>query len=164
VQSVLNSSAAITGSSLREAFGTSQGTTGTLPGPFGYVGALGYYNDPDLSMPLLSIRHLAMQRGMFVARDRVLSQPRYGYVGGVPAWGVDADGFEPVHGGMYCGEMADAYADLVDVVWRYVREIPGAFGEVAAAGWWACWGRCLGEQALWALTGMMDDAAAACTR
>jgi hypothetical protein len=92
VQGWANPSAALTGSSLWEAFGTRPASAGSLPGPFGYVGGLGYYLDQDLAMPLLSIRHYAPPRGLFVARDPVLSQPRYQYVAGLPTVGVDADG------------------------------------------------------------------------
>jgi len=92
VHSFADSSQSLTGSVLRDAFGPELATTGSLPGPFGYVGALGYYHDPDLAMPLLSIRHYAPKRGLFISRDPVLGQPPYGYVGGVPTRGVDPNG------------------------------------------------------------------------
>ncbi|MBD3175751.1 MAG: hypothetical protein GF320_11260, partial [Armatimonadia bacterium] len=59
---------------------------------FGYVGGLGYYHDQDLSMPLLSIRHYQPRTGLFIARDPVLTEPRYQYVGGLPTARVDASG------------------------------------------------------------------------
>jgi len=84
----------LSGSALRDAFGPELASTGTLPGPFGYVGALGYYRDPDLALPLLSIRYYAPTRGMFVSRDPILSQPPYGYVGGLATVMVDPSGRE----------------------------------------------------------------------
>jgi RHS repeat-associated protein len=92
VQSVANSSQVLSGSTLWEAFGTKAASTGALPGPFGYVGALGYYNDADLGMPLLSIRHYAPRRGMFVSRDPALEEAAYGYVGALPLSAADPSG------------------------------------------------------------------------
>jgi hypothetical protein len=43
-------------------------------------------------MPLLSIRHYQPRTGLFIARDPVLTEPRYQYVGGVPTERVDASG------------------------------------------------------------------------
>lgn len=99
-------------------------------GPFGYVGALGYYNDADLAMPLLSIRHYAMPRGMFVASDPVLTEPRYGYVHGLPGWGMDAAGLRP------------SGADMVDTYRRMMRCLTRC-ETVALPKKAACRSRCL---------------------
>jgi len=96
VHSFAASDQTLSGRVLRDAFGPQLATTGSLPGPFGYVGALGYYHDPDLAMPLLSIRHYAPKRGLFISRDPILSQPAYGYVGGLGTGRVDGGGRIPV--------------------------------------------------------------------
>jgi RHS repeat-associated protein len=82
----------LSGSALRDAFGPELASTGSLPGPFGYVGALGYYHDPDLALPLLSIRHYAPTRGMFISRDRPRALRGYGYVRGLPTTRRDPSG------------------------------------------------------------------------
>jgi len=92
----------LSGSALRDAFGPELASTGSLPGPFGYVGALGYYHDPDLAMPLLSIRHYAPRRGMFISRDPVLTFDPYAYGGSLPPYVADPTGLSrqppPEHG------------------------------------------------------------------
>jgi len=92
VHSFAASDQTLSGRVLRDAFGPQLATTGSLPGPFGYVGALGYYHDPDLAMPLLSIRHYAPKRGLFISRDPVLAFDPYVYAMALPPLGVDPEG------------------------------------------------------------------------
>jgi len=92
VHSFAASNETLSGSALRDAFGPELASTGSLPGPFGYVGALGYYHDPDLTLPLLSIRHYAPKRGLFISRDSVLTEPRYAYAYSHPTRSVDPSG------------------------------------------------------------------------
>jgi RHS repeat-associated protein len=92
VQGFLDADADVLGSDLREAYGTQLGSTGSQGGPFGYVGALGYYRDADLGALLLSRRHYVAGLGQFLSRDPVQGEPAYGYVRGLPGSAVDPTG------------------------------------------------------------------------
>jgi len=96
VQSFIGADQSIIGTNLFEAYGTRpSAATGSVGGPYGYVGALGYHNDPDFDALLLSIRHYRPRLGAFVSRDRVRTEPAYGYVRGIPCVVDDASGAAP---------------------------------------------------------------------
>jgi len=93
VQSFIGADQSILGTNLFEAYGTRPSAgAGSIGGPYGYVGALGYHSDPDLDALLLSIRHYRPRVGAFVSRDPVRTELTYGYVRGMPGSGVDPTG------------------------------------------------------------------------
>ena len=85
---------ALTDTRLYDAFGNLLGSTGSATTPFEYVGAYGYYNEPDVDFMLLWHRWYEQGVGRFGSHDRFwgTAGQRYTYALGAPAALVDASG------------------------------------------------------------------------
>ena len=94
VHDFVGSGQTLLGSNLFEAYGTRPASaTGTVTGPYGYVGALGYHLDPDPALHLLSIRHYNARTGAFVSRDPApLPLPPFPYAEALPTAHRDPSG------------------------------------------------------------------------
>lgn len=66
-----NSSQTVTASRERDAWGNVVFSSGTLAGPFGFVGGQGYQQDPDSGLMLLGARYYDPSVGRFLSRDPI---------------------------------------------------------------------------------------------
>jgi len=89
---VTDADAATTDTYILDAWGVQHAATGSTVNPFRYIGALGYYTEPDLGLHYVRARWLRPATGSWLSVDPVEGQQRYGYVGGRATWGVDPSG------------------------------------------------------------------------
>ncbi len=61
----------MTASRERDAWGNVVASTGTLAGPFGFVGRQGYRQDGDSGLMLLGARYYDSSVGRFISRDPI---------------------------------------------------------------------------------------------
>jgi len=110
-----SSAQALTDTYRRNAWGVELASTGSTANPFGYVGALGYYDDADLVLLHVGARRYAAARGRFDVRDprslaaggversyggpprflklrSIGTEHRYAYAGNSPAANTDPSG------------------------------------------------------------------------
>ena len=174
VHDFVGSGQTLLGSNLFEAYGTRPASaTGTVTGPYGYVGALGYHYDPDPALHLLSIRHYNARTGAFVSRDRVPEQAAYAYARAQATLLTDPTGWMEDNqkaciieaanqpGNEKCREAwKKAHGGDLDLFYRLVRciiegestDLKDAIGECTdigtpgTPGYWA--GKCLGPMQL----------------
>jgi len=84
--------AATTDTYILDAWGVQRASTGSTTNPFRYIGALGYYTEPDLGLAYVRARWLRPATGSWLSVDPVEGEARYGYVGGRPAYNADPSG------------------------------------------------------------------------
>jgi len=82
----------VTDTYILDAWGVQRASTGSTTNPFRYIGALGYYTEPDLALAYVRARWLRPGTGSWLSVDPVEGEARYGYVGGRPTWEVDPSG------------------------------------------------------------------------
>ena len=153
---VTDADAATTDTYILDAWGVQHAATGSTVNPFRYIGALGYYTEPDLGLHYVRARWLRPATGSWLSVDPVEGQQRYGYVGGRATAGGDASGLGCVEDYYRCLKAAELE------VWRCVGDFvksppPFALGVAfalacplaATAGlapaWVACGGAIIGE-------------------
>ena len=81
---------------LFDAWGRQLASTGSTTNPHRYVGALGYYTEPSLSLTYVRARWLRPGTGSWLSVDAVPGEPRYQYVEAGPARFVDAAGRDTI--------------------------------------------------------------------
>jgi RHS repeat-associated protein len=68
-------------------------TSGNLPdSPLGYLGGLGYWNEPELGLQYVRARWLDNTNGQWLSTDPVEGEPRYAYADNNPQAFTDASG------------------------------------------------------------------------
>jgi len=83
----------------RNAWGVDLASTGSTTNPFGFVGRLGYYRQPDISDYWVRVRVYRPQIARWLSRDPVKEGIElYSYVGNRPLVVVDPTGLEPICG------------------------------------------------------------------
>jgi len=87
-----NSSETVTDSYRFYAFGGTLTNSGSTINPYQYVGNLGYYNEPALSLQYLRARYYQPSMGRFVSPDPISFADNYIYVSNNPATGPDPSG------------------------------------------------------------------------
>ena len=81
-----------------DAWGNQLASSGSTVNPHRYVGALGYYTEPSLSLNYVRARWLSPGAGRWLAVDPMAGEPRYGYAHGRAMGVVDASGRQPFLG------------------------------------------------------------------
>jgi RHS repeat-associated protein len=75
-----------------DAWGVQRASSGSTTNPFRYIGALGYFTEPDLGLHYVRARWLRPTTGSWLSVDPVRGQMRYGYVGARATGHLDATG------------------------------------------------------------------------
>ena len=84
--------AATTDTYILDAWGVQHASSGSTTNPFRYIGALGYYTEPDLALAYVRARWLRPATGSWLSVDPVEGELRYGYVRGRATSAVDPSG------------------------------------------------------------------------
>jgi RHS repeat-associated protein len=92
---VTDADAATTDTYILDAWGVQRASTGSTTNPFRYIGALGYYTEPDLALAYVRARWLRPATGSWLSVDPVEGEMRYGYVGGRVTAVTDTLGRQP---------------------------------------------------------------------
>jgi RHS repeat-associated protein len=117
--------AATTDTYILDAWGVQHAATGSTTNPFRYIGALGYYTEPDLGLHYVRARWLRPATGSWLSVDPVEGEQRYGYAGGRATRRLDPSG----------GDGDETLQDWLDRCWAY------EYGEYGP-GYYLCVGRC----------------------
>jgi len=92
IETLTGADAATTDTYILDAWGVQHASTGSTPNPFRYIGALGYYTEPDLALAYVRARWLRPATGSWLSVDPVTAEMRYGYVAGYPTIMTDETG------------------------------------------------------------------------
>jgi len=95
------------------AWGVQRASTGSTVNPFRYIGALGYYTEPDLGVHYVRARWLRPATGSWLSVDPVEGDMRYAYARGSPCVLIDPTGlwdWGTAKTGATAGAMAGATA------------------------------------------------------
>jgi len=84
--------AATTDTYILDAWGVQHASSGSTTNPFRYIGALGYYTEPDLGLAYVRARWLRPGTASWLSVDPVAGEMRYAYVGGRATRAVDSLG------------------------------------------------------------------------
>ena len=103
IETLTGADAATTDTYILDAWGVQHAATGSTVNPFRYVGALGYYTEPDLALAYVRARWLRPATGSWLSVDPVEGEARYGYVGGSATAATDASGRH--HGAFNFGDI-----------------------------------------------------------
>jgi len=94
IETLTGADAATTDTYILDAWGVQRASTGSTTNPFRYVGALGYYTEPDLGLAYVRARWLRPGTGSWLSLDPVEGEARYAYVGSSPTGRADPAGLE----------------------------------------------------------------------
>ena len=92
IETLTGADAATTDTYVLGAWGVQRASTGSTVNPFRYIGALGYYTEPDLGVHYVRARWLRPATGSWLSVDPVVTEPRYTYVDSIPTFWADPDG------------------------------------------------------------------------
>ena len=92
IETLTGADAGVTDTYILDAWGVQRASTGSTTNPFRYIGALGYYTEPDLGLAYVRARWLRPATGSWLSVDPAKGQMRYGYVGGRATAEVDPSG------------------------------------------------------------------------
>jgi len=95
IETLTGADAATTDTYILDAWGVQHAATGSTTNPFRYIGALGYYTEPDLGLAYVRARWLRPGTGSWLSVDAVEGEQRYAYVHGLPTMWTDASGLLP---------------------------------------------------------------------
>ena len=94
VETLTAADASVTDTYIIDAWGAQHASTGSTTNPFRYIGALGYYTEPDLGLAYVRARWLRAATGSWLSVDPVEGEMRYGYPGDTPTWAIDPSGLK----------------------------------------------------------------------
>ena len=92
IETLTGADAATTDTYILDAWGVQRASSGSTTNPFRYIGALGYYTEPDLGLAYVRARWLGPATGSWLSVDPVEGEMRYGYPGDTPTRATDPPG------------------------------------------------------------------------
>jgi len=92
IETLTGADAGVTDTYILDAWGVQRASTGSTTNPFRYIGALGYYTEPDLGLAYVRARWLRPATGSWLSVDPVEEELRYAYVAGYPTIVSDETG------------------------------------------------------------------------
>jgi len=102
VETLTAADASVTDTYIIDAWGAQRAATGSTTNPFRYIGALGYYTEPDLDLAYVRARWLRPGTGSWLSVDPLTIEPRFAYVRGRVTGAADPlglQGGQPHQGG-----------------------------------------------------------------